>query len=154
MISGMLKACEVTPEHLDVEITESTIMSDPDRATEVLARLHEMGVRISIDDFGTGHSSLAQLKRLPADQIKIDRSIVAEMATNDEDSFIARSIIDLGHKLGLRVVGEGVENQETADILATLGCDLAQGSYLSKPMAPEEIARRFRGAEPRLSSVG
>jgi EAL domain-containing protein (putative c-di-GMP-specific phosphodiesterase class I) len=154
MISGMLKACEVTADQLEVEITESAIMSDPDRATDVLQRLHDMGVRISIDDFGTGHSSLAQLKRLPADQIKVDQSIVSDMATNDEDSFITRSIIDLGHKLGMRVVAEGVENQETADILSALGCDLAQGSHLSSPMAPEEIARKFRGPNPRLSSVG
>jgi diguanylate cyclase (GGDEF)-like protein/PAS domain S-box-containing protein len=154
MISGMLKACEVTADHLEVEITETAIMSNPDRATEVLERLHDLGVHISIDDFGTGHSSLAQLKRLQADQIKIDHSIVSDMATNDEDSFITRSVIDLGHKLGMRVVAEGVENQETADILATLGCDLAQGSYISQPIAPEEIARRFRGPDPRLSSVG
>jgi diguanylate cyclase (GGDEF)-like protein/PAS domain S-box-containing protein len=153
MISGMLKACEVPADHLEVEITESAIMVSPDVSSQVLERLHTMGVHISIDDFGTGHSSLAQLKRLPADQIKIDRSIISDMATSDEDSFITRSIIDLGHRLGLRVVAEGVEDQETSDILATLGCDLAQGTFLSPPMAPEEISRRLRGPKPRLSSV-
>jgi EAL domain-containing protein (putative c-di-GMP-specific phosphodiesterase class I) len=108
-------------------------MADPQRALEILQDLRAMGVGISIDDFGTGYSSLSYLKRLPVDEIKIDKSFVLNMAVDDSDAAIVRSTIGLGHDLGLSVVAEGVENQETLDLLTALGCDVAQGLHLAAP---------------------
>ena len=96
-----------------LEITESTIMTDPVRALEVLGRLNEMGVQLSIDDFGTGYSSMAYLKNLPVHELKVDRSFVMQMTSNTSDAVIVRSTVDLGRNLGLRVVAEGVEDQTT-----------------------------------------
>jgi EAL domain-containing protein (putative c-di-GMP-specific phosphodiesterase class I) len=149
----MVRATGMPAARLEIDIPESAIIVDPNRAEEVLKRLHELGIRIAIDDFGAGHASLAQLKGLPADQIKIDRSLIKHIASNDDDAYVARSLIELGHKLGFLVVAKGVENTETAAILTTLGCDFAQGSYLSKAVSGEEVARRFRGREPRISLV-
>ena len=131
----------VDPTLLEVEITEHTILTDPERARIVLERLRELGVRLSIDDFGTGFSSLGQLKRLPVDVLKIDRSFVLNMEHDDNDDVIVRSTIDLGHNLGLRVVAEGVETQETWDRLAQLGCDTAQGFFISRPSATSRARR-------------
>jgi EAL domain-containing protein (putative c-di-GMP-specific phosphodiesterase class I) len=114
-------------------------MIHPDRAMKTLTELHSMGVSISIDDFGTGYSWLGYLKRLPANEIKIDKAFVLDMATNRDDASIVRSVIDLGHNLGLRVVAEGVENEQTLDMLTDLGCDMAQGDYLSPPIPPEQF---------------
>jgi diguanylate cyclase (GGDEF)-like protein/PAS domain S-box-containing protein len=124
---------------LTIEVTESAVMSDPARAKTILTRLHELGVRISIDDFGTGYSSLAYLKELPVDEVKVDRSFVKEMATNERDACIVRSVIDLGHNLGLNIVAEGVEDPLALDLLRAWGCDLAQGFYFSKPLSPAEL---------------
>ncbi|HXY44220.1 MAG TPA: aromatic amino acid lyase [Acidimicrobiales bacterium] len=124
---------------LEFEITENAIVSDPWRTLAVLERLGEMGVRLSIDDFGTGYSSLGYLKRLPIDEIKIDRSFVANMASSADDAVIVRSTIDLGRNLGLQVVAEGVETADVLNRLAGLGCDLAQGFYLSKPVPAGEL---------------
>jgi diguanylate cyclase (GGDEF)-like protein len=153
MIAGMLRATGVPAEQLEIDVPESAITVDPARAEEVLKRLHELGIRIAIDDFGTSHASLAQLKALPVDQIKLDRTLIRHIATNDDDAYVVRSLIDLGHKLGFSVVAKGVEDNETAAILTTLGCDFAQGAYLSKPVSGDDVARRFRGAEPRVSLV-
>ncbi len=133
-IANALKEWDVEPGYLKIEITESTLMTDPPRALEILRGLRGMGVGISIDDFGTGYSSLSYLKRLPVDEIKIDKSFVLNMAVDDSDAAIVRSTIGLGHDLGLSVVAEGVENQETLDLLAALGCDVAQGLYLGSAM--------------------
>jgi EAL domain-containing protein (putative c-di-GMP-specific phosphodiesterase class I) len=124
---------------LRIEITESALMADPERAMGVLFRLREMGVRIAIDDFGTGYSSLSYLKRLPVDEIKIDRSFVHNMAVDDDDKAIVRSTIMLGHDLGLTVVAEGMEDGATWDLLADLGCDVAQGYFVARPMAPKQL---------------
>src|SRR4051812_3006960 len=110
------------------------LMADAGRALEVLTELRTIGVRTAIDDFGTGYSSLAYLKRLPVDQIKIDKSSVRDMAIDENDFVIVRSIIDLGHNLGLAVVAEGVEDQASIDHLGALGCDLVQGYYVSRPL--------------------
>jgi EAL domain-containing protein (putative c-di-GMP-specific phosphodiesterase class I) len=110
------------------------VMADPVRATEVLARLRMLGVRLSLDDFGTGHSSLAYLKRLPLDEVKIDRSFVAGMAEDENDAVIVRSTIDLARNLGLAVVAEGVESAEILQGLADLSCDTAQGFHVSRPL--------------------
>jgi len=105
----------------------------------VLTRLSALGARISIDDFGTGYSSLAYLKRLPVDELKIDRSFVQHLATDENDTAIVCSTIGLGHSLGLRVVAEGVEDERAWNLLAGMGCDVAQGYYLSRPLPASEL---------------
>lgn len=116
-------------------------MADPARTLGILTWLRGLGVHLAIDDFGTGQSSLAQLKRLPVDQLKIDKSFVGEMTVNDNDAVIVRSIIDLGHNLGLTVVAEGVEDFATADLLTALGCDEGQGFYLSRAVPAEALVQ-------------
>lgn len=117
-----------------LEITESAIMDDPQRAEAMLNRLSEQGFKLSIDDFGTGYSSLAYLKRLPVDELKIDKSFVMGMETDPDDAIIVRSTIDLAHNLGLSVVAEGVENAVILERLRALGCDEVQGYHISRPM--------------------
>jgi EAL domain-containing protein (putative c-di-GMP-specific phosphodiesterase class I) len=146
-IASLLAKWGVPAERLLVEITESTIMADPARALEVLSRLSDMGVGLAIDDFGTGYSSLTYLKRLPVDELKIDRTFIANMAADEEDAFIVRSTIDLGRNLGLQVVAEGVEDEESWNTLADLGCDFAQGYYLSRPVPAGDLARWLKGLE-------
>jgi EAL domain-containing protein (putative c-di-GMP-specific phosphodiesterase class I) len=138
-IAEQLVLRRVPADRLVLEITESTIMADPERAIGVLTRLGEMGIRLAVDDFGVGHSSLSYLKRLPVDEIKIDRSFVGEMDSDEDDAFIVRSTIDLGRNLGLNVVAEGVETQAVWDELAELGCDYAQGWFLGRPMPASEL---------------
>jgi diguanylate cyclase (GGDEF)-like protein len=133
-VLALLTEYDVAPELLGLEITETTIMEDPQRALTVLTRLYEAGVRLSIDDFGTGYSSLAYLKRLPVHELKVDRSFVANMMTNDRDRVIVNSTVALGQSLGLDVVAEGVEDEATRLALETLGCDLAQGFLFSRPV--------------------
>jgi signal transduction histidine kinase/CheY-like chemotaxis protein len=130
---------DVAPTALVLEITESSLMADPTRAGENLTQLRSMGVRVSIDDFGTGYSSLASLKNLPVDELKIDRSFVQAMAADVSARAIVRAIIDLADALDLRVVAEGVEDRATWDVLAGLGCDVAQGYYLCPPVAGAEL---------------
>jgi len=128
-----------------LEITESAIMDDPQRALVTLEALNAMGLRLSIDDFGTGYSSLAYLKRLPVDELKIDQSFVRHMQTDPDDAMIVRSTIDLAHNLGIVVVAEGVENGEVWDMLRELRCDLAQGFHMGRPMPVDEFARWTSG---------
>ena len=109
-------------------------MGDAARCMEVLQRLHDLGVQLSIDDFGTGYSSMAYLRRLPVDELKIDRSFVLGMTTTQQDAVLVRTAIDLGHNLGLTVVAEGVEGAEHVDALRALGCDIAQGYHYARPM--------------------
>jgi diguanylate cyclase (GGDEF)-like protein len=142
-IARMLDACDVPASCLQLEITESAIMADPERAVGVLAELKSMGLRLSLDDFGTGYSSLAYLKKLPVDEIKIDKSFVMNMQSKADDVAIVHLIIKLGHILGLKVVAEGLENQDSLDKLVFLGCDMAQGYHISRPVPAEEISRRF-----------
>jgi EAL domain-containing protein (putative c-di-GMP-specific phosphodiesterase class I) len=139
MIAYYLGEYSIPASMLEIEVTESVLMADPMRAKIVLDRLHELGVKIAIDDFGTGYSSLAYLRRLPVDEIKIDKSFVLDMVTDSEDALIVRSIIDLGHNLGLRVVAEGVENAETWALLETMGCDVIQGFYISRPLTVADL---------------
>ncbi|HEV2608664.1 MAG TPA: bifunctional diguanylate cyclase/phosphodiesterase, partial [Noviherbaspirillum sp.] len=122
-----------------LEITESAIMDDPVRAQQTLERLHAMGVDLSIDDFGTGYSSLAYLKRLPVDELKIDKSFVMNMEQDADDAKIVRSTIDLGHNMGLKVVAEGLENEAVWELLARMGCDIGQGYFISRPMPAEVL---------------
>ncbi len=130
----------VSPGAFCLEITESAIMEDPVRAQQTLERLHSMGCDLSIDDFGTGYSSLAYLKRLPVDELKIDKSFVLNMANDVGDAKIVRSTIDLGHNMGLRVVAEGIESEAAWNILAEMGCDQGQGYHMSRPIPANELA--------------
>jgi diguanylate cyclase (GGDEF)-like protein len=138
-IAALLEKHAVPAEQLELEITESTILADPFRVRSVLTRLNEMGLRLAIDDFGTGYSSLAYLKRLPVQTIKIDRSFVMDMCQDTSDATIVRSTIDLGRNLGLAIVAEGVESQEIWDALREQGCSLAQGYFIGRPTAPDEL---------------
>jgi EAL domain-containing protein (putative c-di-GMP-specific phosphodiesterase class I) len=147
-VAQVLQTCGAEASQLELEITESVIMADPLRAMEILTRLSGMGIRLSIDDFGTGYSSLGYLKKLPVDEVKIDKSFVKEMASNEDDIVIVRSTIDLAHNLGMTVVAEGVENQETLTLLAALGCDAAQGYYISRPTAAVDLVRWLNETAP------
>jgi diguanylate cyclase len=138
-VAALLSAHGVEPGRLVLEITESTLMTDPARALRVLDALDTLGVRISIDDFGTGYSSLARLKDLPVHELKIDRAFVTSMQTIHSDAVIVRSTIDLARNLGLAVVAEGVEDRSVMNELGDLGCDAAQGYYLSRPVPPAEL---------------
>lgn len=138
-IEKYLINAELPPSALGLEITEEATMVDPERAMLILKRLDEMGVTLSIDDFGTGHSSLAYLKRLPVDEIKIDRSFVMEMEESENDAKIVHATIDLSHNLGLKVVAEGVESATALSMLKTLNCDYAQGFHLSRPIPADEL---------------
>jgi diguanylate cyclase (GGDEF)-like protein/PAS domain S-box-containing protein len=138
-IENLLTRWRVAPHLLRVEITESSLMTDPERALATVARLYSLGVHIAIDDFGTGYSSLAYLKKLPVDELKIDRSFVSEMCSDASDYAIVRSTIDLAHNLGLHVVAEGVEDAATWQLLTDLGCDEAQGYHLGRPGLPAAL---------------
>lgn len=133
-VEAILQRHQVDPTLIVLEITESAIMDDPQRALQTLNRLHSLGLKLSIDDFGTGYSSLAYLKRLPVDELKIDRSFVMNMETDLQDAKIVHSTIELAHNLGLSVVAEGVEGAKHWKLLAGLGCDEAQGYFIAKPM--------------------
>ncbi len=143
-VAELLNKWKLRPSALELEITENTIMADPFRAMSVLGRLSEMGVKLSIDDFGTGYSSLAYLKQLPVDAVKIDKSFVLGMSDDGSDGAIVRSTIDLARNLGLNVVAEGVETSEIWSELRSLGCDLAQGYLLSRPLPHEELTAWLR----------
>jgi diguanylate cyclase (GGDEF)-like protein len=139
LVAELLEAWELPGERLECEISEHTVMADQRRALDVLERLRALGVRLSLDDFGSGHSSLAYLKRLPLDEVKIDRSFVMGMTEDADDAAIVRSTIDLARHLGLEVVAEGVETEATLRDLAGLSCDVAQGFYVSRPLPADEL---------------
>jgi diguanylate cyclase (GGDEF)-like protein len=138
-VADLLVRWRVPARLLELEITENTILSDPDRTHGILRRFRELGVRLAIDDFGSGYSSLAYLKRLPLDVLKIDKSFVLNMEASDSDAAIVRSTIDLAHNLGLEVVAEGVETREVLSALEHLHCDAAQGFHFARPLPPEEL---------------
>jgi diguanylate cyclase len=138
-VSALLRRYGTPARRITLEVTESILMTDPARAMEVLAELRGLGVHLALDDFGTGWSSLTHLQRMPVDEIKIDRSFVAAMADDASSAAIVSSTVDLAHALGLRVVAEGIEDEATWTRLRTVGCDAAQGYYLSKPLAPGEL---------------
>ncbi|MDQ3757595.1 MAG: EAL domain-containing protein [Actinomycetota bacterium] len=138
-VENLLRRAGLDARSLTLEITESTIMADPVRSMGVLHDLSDLGTTLSIDDFGTGYSSLSYLKRMPVGEVKVDRSFVMNMASDDNDLVIVRSTIDLARNLGLQVVAEGVEDRPTWDQLAVLGCDAAQGYYLGRPMPVTQL---------------
>ena len=137
-LAALLAEFEVSPSALELEITETALMTDPDRAMQVVGRIAGLGMSLSIDDFGTGYSSLAYLKRLPLHALKIDRSFVMDMLDDEQDAIIVRSTIGLAHSLGLRVVAEGVETYPSLEKLREFGCDEAQGYLLGKPPPPDQ----------------
>jgi len=139
-VRKLLDKHAVQAERLTLEITENVIMHDAQRAHGILVQLDAMGISISVDDFGTGYSSLAYLKRLPVDELKIDKSFVLEVMNNPNDAAIVRATVELGHNLGLRVVAEGVETQEIFNYLKQLNCDVSQGYFHARPMAPEQLS--------------
>ena len=140
MISGAAGA-------IGFEITETAFIANPPAALANLNRLVAAGVRLSIDDYGSGHSSLAYLKELPADELKIDKLFVSGMTSSNRDPLIVRSTIDLAHALGLRVVAEGVESRATLALLRVMGCDIAQGFYISPALPLAELERFLANAE-------
>jgi EAL domain-containing protein (putative c-di-GMP-specific phosphodiesterase class I) len=154
-VARLLDEAGVDPARLELELTERMLQADPMRASATLERLHEVGVSLAIDDFGTGYTSLANLKRLPVDVIKVDKSFVRDMATEPADAAIVRSTVDLAHNLGLRVVAEGVESAAAWLALRDLGCDLAQGYVLSRPLAADAVGRfvESRAAVERLRQI-
>ena len=143
----------VRPPRIMFEITESAVMRETRAVIATMERLRRHGFRFSIDDFGTGYSSLAQFKHLPVDEIKIDRSFVAELRPGADDAAIVRSTVELGHNLGVQVVAEGVETAEAWRLLLALGCDLAQGYLVSPPLAAAEVLSRLRSLNERLRSA-
>lgn len=153
-IGDSMKQWSVSPNLLEFEITESAIMANPLRAMNTLTRLDAMGVGLSIDDFGTGYSSLIYLKQLPVDEIKIDKSFVIDMLENNEDFVIVRSTIDLAHNMGRRVVAEGVESQAVLNTLLELGCDMAQGYHISRPLTAPVLTRWLKNSEWPLQEMG
>jgi diguanylate cyclase (GGDEF)-like protein/PAS domain S-box-containing protein len=146
-LAEMIERTGVNPARLKIEITETAMMADAEHTFGVLGELQRMGIRLSIDDFGTGYSSLAYLQRLPVDDIKVDRSFVLNMLKNSSDEAIVRSTIELAHNLGLRAIAEGVEDAATLDRLRALGCDLAQGFYMGRPMSLAELGEWLATSE-------
>ena len=144
-IAGLLERVGVPSERLELEITESTIMSDPQRAIRNLTLIRELGVSLTIDDFGTGYSSFAYLTRLPIKGLKIDKSFVQNMESDRDNAVIVRSIVDLGHNLGLKVVAEGTETRKTVEMLRSFQCSEAQGFYFCPPVAAHRISELFAG---------
>jgi diguanylate cyclase (GGDEF)-like protein/PAS domain S-box-containing protein len=151
-LEGILERCQVESRLLELEVTESAMLANPKRAKLVLGELSALGVRLSIDDFGTGFSSLSYLRELPVDEIKIDRSFVMGMGEEGADAAIVRSTIDLGRNLGLDVVAEGVETQEIWDHLLALGCQTAQGYFLSRPVEPDTLTAWLRARSTQSAS--
>ncbi|HEV7529942.1 MAG TPA: EAL domain-containing protein [Solirubrobacteraceae bacterium] len=144
-IETLLRNRGISPERLTVEVTESAAMADPDRGVEVLCALSERGIRVSIDDFGTGNASIAYLARLPADEIKIDKAFITGLCEDERAEAIARSTIDLARHLHLRVVAEGIETQAVFEHLAQLSCDTGQGYFISRPLAADALTAWLQG---------
>jgi diguanylate cyclase (GGDEF)-like protein/PAS domain S-box-containing protein len=138
-VQSLLDKWNIDPRFLKIEITESSIMADPAHALAIMSMLQSMGVRLSVDDFGTGYSSLTHLRQLPIDEIKIDKAFVLGMLTSDADAAIVRTVIDLAHNLGKQVCAEGVEDAETMRRLEEMGCDLAQGYFISRAVPAAQL---------------
>ena len=143
-IKALLHEFNVPNHLLEIEITESALITDPERALQVVQSFHELGLHLAIDDFGTGYSSMSYLKRLPIQTLKVDRSFVKDMLTDEADAVIVRSTIGLAHSFGLNVVAEGVEDENTLQALRNLQCEQAQGYHISRPLPAAEFDRWFQ----------
>ncbi|WP_432474787.1 putative bifunctional diguanylate cyclase/phosphodiesterase [Amphritea sp. HPY] len=147
LIAGVAGTSGVDPEWIILEITESSIMSNPEVALEIVNRINDMGFHFSIDDYGTGYSSLSYLKQMPLKELKIDRSFVSDILSDESDAVIVNATINLAHNLGLQVTAEGVENQATLEQLKAEGCDIAQGYLISKPMTVDQFGHWIESGE-------
>jgi diguanylate cyclase (GGDEF)-like protein len=156
VVSSALVDAELEARFLEIELTETAVMTNPEESIAILEQLSRMGVLVSVDDFGTGYSSMSYLRRLPIDKLKIDRSFINEIMSRPDDASIVGAIISLAHSLRLKVVAEGVETREQLSFLQALGCDQYQGYHFSAALAAadfEALVRRARDAEPRLSEA-
>jgi EAL domain-containing protein (putative c-di-GMP-specific phosphodiesterase class I) len=138
------------PARLELEITETSVMEDPERVVALLHQVREIGVRVAIDDFGTGHSSLAYLKRFPVDNLKIDRSFISDVPSDKNNVAITQAVIAMGHSLGMRVIAEGVETRAQHNFLLAHKCDEYQGYFFSKPLAEADFTALL--AKPRRAA--
>jgi EAL domain-containing protein (putative c-di-GMP-specific phosphodiesterase class I) len=145
VIKNMLGESGLDPQYLELELTESTLLSNADVMFPVLEELRAMGLKLAIDDFGTGYSSLSYLKQLPVSKLKIDRSFVRDLALNPDDAAITAAIIDMAKGLNLKVIAEGVENESQMSFLRAHHCDQIQGYYFSKPLTADQVAERLVG---------
>jgi diguanylate cyclase (GGDEF)-like protein/PAS domain S-box-containing protein len=152
-IQQACQECGIDTSYLVLEITESAVMSDPIGAMKILGELSDMRISLSIDDFGTGYSSLAYLKQLPMDEIKIDKSFVMDMINDKDDYIIVRATIDLAHNMGRKVIAEGVESPEIWEILDRMGCDMAQGNYISTPRTADDFAQWLQDSQWSLQQA-
>lgn len=143
-IQSLLMKYEIPPIYLELEVTENVFITDIELVMNTIIILQNMGIKVSIDDFGTGYSSLAYLRKLPIDKIKIDRSFIQEVASNDSDLTIVKTMVELSHGLGKRVLAEGVETREQLQLLRNIGCDAVQGYFISKPIAEEEFSKYLK----------
>jgi diguanylate cyclase (GGDEF)-like protein len=148
-VQRILAERRFAPEHLELEVSEDVVMADVDRTTDVLRGLRALGIRIALDDFGAGQASLGHIRDLEVDTLKIDRSFVLRLPDDERDAAIVRSLVELGRRLGLRVVAEGVDKRETWALLAGWGCEQAQGHLLGHPMASDELGAWLRAAAGR-----
>jgi len=153
-LAAFLERDAVAAEWLELEITESTFMHEPDRILEAVEAVRRLGFIVSIDDFGTGYSSLGYLATLPVNAVKIDREFVTPMTTDHRREAIVRATIALGHDLGFEVVGEGVEDRETWELLGALGCDVAQGFHVARPMPPSAVEDWLDAWDPATGAIG
>jgi EAL domain-containing protein (putative c-di-GMP-specific phosphodiesterase class I) len=142
-VKEALRRRGVAPSRLTIEITETSLMADPSLAIKILGKLQQLGARISVDDYGTGFASLAYLRSLPIDELKLDRSFLAGIPGDKKALSIVRSTIDLAHNLGLPIVTEGVETKDALDLITTLGSDAAQGYFISRPAPAPELIRNL-----------
>ncbi len=143
-IQNLLMKYEIPPIYLELEVTENVVITDINLVMNTIVVLQNMGIKVSIDDFGTGYSSLAYLRKLPIDKIKIDRSFIQEVASNDSDLTIVKTMVELSHGLGKRVLAEGVETQQQLQLLRNIGCDAVQGYFISKPISEEEFTKYLK----------
>ncbi|MFP5254216.1 MAG: putative bifunctional diguanylate cyclase/phosphodiesterase, partial [Acidimicrobiia bacterium] len=148
-IGRAIEEAGVPPSSVTLELTESTVMGSSRRSMDVLEGLHDLGVGISVDDFGTGYSSLAHLRQLPVTELKVDKSFVQTMTTDEHDAVIVRALVDLGRSLGLHTVAEGVESSDAWDLLKEMGCEEAQGYLMSRPLPPDQLHRWFERQDVR-----
>lgn len=153
VVAHAIQRYGIPPHALELEITESCLMSDVDENSEVLYALDRLGVNLALDDFGTGYSCLRYLKDLPVDTVKIDKSFIASVTTDASDASVVEAIIALAHRLGIRVIGEGVENEDQLNFIRSRGCDLAQGHYFATPLPSDQFAEWQRGFEAPAKRV-
>jgi EAL domain-containing protein (putative c-di-GMP-specific phosphodiesterase class I) len=153
VVSQALEATQVPPTLLCLELTETSLMTDVDTALGVISQLRTLGIELSIDDFGTGFSSLSYLRRLPVGELKIDKSFVQGVLIHPQDQILIKATIDLAHRLGMSVVAEGVEDDDSAAMLAQLGCDLAQGYLYSRPLPARDLSRWIASRVDRTPHV-